>query len=251
MALNEIDPARETAGAGKKTRVRIDWKRGAILLVAGEAPEAIAAALGITEERLWRHLRNSARFQFLLRQARETQLLLGRLKLEAVVNAAAIRCAEKTDKPSAGLFEQFKNTSHPAAWAEPSRADGRDMVLRLADSLRRAPKRPPHVATAPDKGGISENKDAISQNKTQTSPDKSPVSADKPAVSADKEADKSLKDQPAMPQRPSAAPIPPARIPPYGRVLGPQSDGTVQRTDVFGRPLPDVEMPTLSRYGGV
>ncbi|PJI40250.1 MAG: hypothetical protein CTR53_11310 [Ferrovibrio sp.] len=243
MALNEIDPAHETPSAGKKTRVRIDWKRGAALLVAGEAPDGVAAALGITQDRLWRHLRSSLRFQFLLRQARETQLLLGRLQLEAASNAAAIRCAQKAEKSPAGLFEQFKSASVPA-WTQPSSVDGRDMVLRLADSLRRAPKRPPRVAKAPDKGEISKNKDAISENKTQ-------ANADKPAVSTAVDADKLLKDQAVMPQRPSAAPTPSSRIPPYGRVPGPQGGGTVQRTDVFGRPLPDVEMPAPDRHGRV
>lgn len=239
MALDEIDPAQHPASAGKKTRVRIDWKRGAALLVAGETPDAIAAALGITQERLWRHLRNSARFQFLLRQARETQRLLGRLQLEAASNAAAIRCARQAEKPAAKLFEEFKLSSQPAPWAQPSSADGRDMVLRLADSLRRAPKRPPRAATkASDKGEISENKTQISETKTQISTDKSPVSADKPAVSAAHDADKPLKDQAAVPQQPPAA----APVPPYGRVPAPQGGGSViRRTDVFGRPLPDVE----------
>lgn len=235
MALDEIDPAQHPASAGKKTRVRIDWKRGAALLVAGETPDAIAAALGITQDRLWRHLRNSARFQFLLRQARETQLLLGRLQLEAASNAAAIRCARQAEKPAAKLFEEFKISSQPL-WDRPSSADGRDMVLRLADSLRRAPKRVSRpkqaaAAKASDKGEISKNKSQISENKTQTS-------ADKPVASADKAADKALKDQPAVRQQLAV----PAPVPPYGRVPAPQGGGSViRRTDVFGRPLPDVE----------
>lgn len=247
MAQTEIDPAQAAQPAGKK-RVRIDWKRGADLLVAGEAPGTVVAALGITEERLWRHLRNSARFQFLLRQARETQQLLGRLQLEAASNAAAIRCAQKAEKPPAALFEQFKTSSAPA-WAQPSSIDGRDMVLRLADSLRRAPKRPPRAATkAPDKAAIRENKTQISENKDGISTDKSRTSTDKPVTSADSTADKLLKDQPVMPQRPAAVPTPPSRRPPFGALLGPHGE-TIQRTDVFGRPLPDVETPIPNRHG--
>jgi hypothetical protein len=230
--------------------VRIDWKRGAALLVAGETPEAVAAALGITEDRLWLHLRRSARFQFLLRQARETQLLLGRLQLEAASNAAAIRCARQAEKSPARLFEQFKLSSQPI-WDRPSSADGRDMVLRLADSLRRAPKRPPRpMVKAPDKAAISENKTQISENKPGISADKSRTSMDKPVAGADSTADKILKDQPVMPQRPAAAPTPPSRIRPFGAQLGPHGE-TIQRADVFGRALPDVEPLTPDRQGRV
>lgn len=248
MAQTEIDPAQAAQPAGKK-RVRIDWKRGAALLVAGETPDAVAAALNITEDRLWRHLRNSARFQFLLRQARETQLLLGRLQLEAASNAAAIRCARQAEKSPARLFEQFKLSSQPI-WDRPSSTDGRDMVLRLADSLRRAPKRVPRATTkAPDKDAISENKTQISKNKDAISTVKSPTGADKPAAHTANTAVKPLKDQPVMPQRPAAAPTPPSRIPPFGALLGPHGE-TIQRTDVFGRPLPDVE-PIPDRLGRV
>lgn len=249
MAQTGIDPAQAAQPAGKK-RVRIDWKRGAALLVKGEAPDAVAAALGITQERLWRHLRNSARFQFLLRQARETQLLLGRLQLEAASNAAAIRCARQAEKPPAGLFEQFKSSSMPA-WAQPSSADGRDMVLRLADSLRRAPKRVPRAAVkAPDKGEISENKTQISENKDGISTDRSPTRADTPAADTDNIADKPLKDQPVMPQRPAAAPTPPSPIPPFGRVLGLQGGGgVVDLTDIHGNPLPGAKMHDPLRHG--
>lgn len=238
MAQTEIDPAQAVPPAGIKTRMRIAWTRGAALLVAGEAPAAVAAALGITEERLWRHLRNSARFQFLLRQAREAQLLIGWLQLEAASNAAAIRCAQKAEKPPAALFEEFKSTSHPA-WDKPSTVDGRDLVLRLADSQRRAPKRAarsaPAVAKAPDKGEISENKTQISENK-------SPTSTDKPAVSAAKDADKPLKDQPAAAQRLSLLQQRAARQLQNGAVPG--------RTDVFGRPLPDVDAGAAPRLQG-
>jgi hypothetical protein len=251
MALDEIDPACETPQADKKTRVRIDWKRGAALLVAGETPDAVAAALGITQDRLWRHLRSSLRFQFLLRQARETQLLLGRLKLEAVANAAAIRCAEQAEKPPASLFEQFKTTSQPA-WAPPCSGD---MVHRLAESLRRAPKRRPRpvrpAAKAPDKGEISENKTHISENKTQISPDKMPASLEKVLAGADKAlavADKFLKQQAAEPPAPpSAAPPPPSRRPPFGAQLGPHGE-TIQHIDGLGRAFADVA-PIPDRRG--
>jgi hypothetical protein len=247
MALDEIDLACELPRASKKTRVRIDWKRGATLLVAGETPDAVAAALGITADRLWGHLRRSARFQFLLRQARETQLLLGRLQLEAASNAAAIRCARQAEKPPAGLFEQFKSTSLPA-WEKPALSDGRDMVLRLADSLRRAPKRPPRAAKSasdiskaeisPDKGEISENKTRISEPKSGISPEKSATGADKPAA----DADNALKIRPA-----EAQPASPTRRAYDHVALGLQNGGIVDLTDMRGNPLPGVEAHPPSR----
>jgi hypothetical protein len=230
MAQTEIDPAPESPRAGKKTRARIDWKRGAALLVAGETPAAVAAVLGITEERLWRHLRGSARFQFLLRQARETQLLLGRLQLEAASNAAAIRCAQKAEKPPAGLFEQFKSSSTPA-WAQPSSADGRDMVLRLADSLRRAPKRAPRAVNAADtnKADISVDKGEIRENKTQISENKPALSAEKSAVPAETAA------EPALPSR--RVPLP---------VSARGDSGIVDLTDIYGNPLPGTRIGTTA-----
>lgn len=250
MALDEIDPACAAATAGKTTRIRIDWKRGAALLVGGETPDAVAAALGITEDRLWRHLRRSARFQFLLRQARETQLLLGRLQLEAASNAAAIRCARQAEKPPAGLFEQFKSTSQPV-WEKPALSDGRDMVLRLADSLRRAPKRAPRVV---DKGEISQNKTHISPDKTQISPEKAAMSPPQTAqkappkapAGADQalvEADKVLKTRPTEAQPPS-----PARRAYDHVALGLQNGGIVDLTDGYGNPLPGVEAPASRRH---
>ncbi len=236
MALHEIDPACETAPAGKTTRIRIDWKRGAALLVGGDTPDAVAAALGITTDRLWRHLRRSARFQFLLRQARETQLLLGRLQLEAASNAAAIRCAQKAEKPPAGLFEQFKSTSLPA-WSEPHQ---RDMVLRLAESLRRAPKRAPRVA---DKAEISQNKTQISPDKTQISPEKAAPKTPPVAANVVADADKTLKAQPTQAQPPS-----PARRAHDHVALGLQNGGIVDLTDMYGNPLPGVEAPASHRH---
>ena len=49
--------------APRKTRRRIDWRRGARLLAEGRAPEEAAVALGIDGERFWRHLETSPAFQ--------------------------------------------------------------------------------------------------------------------------------------------------------------------------------------------
>lgn len=53
----------------KRTRRRVAWTHGARLLGSGETPAAVAAALGIAEERLWRHLESSRRFRRLLDEA--------------------------------------------------------------------------------------------------------------------------------------------------------------------------------------
>ncbi len=47
----------------RKTRRRIDWRRGARLLAEGKPPEEAAVALGIDGERFWRHLETSPAFQ--------------------------------------------------------------------------------------------------------------------------------------------------------------------------------------------
>lgn len=71
MPQSPDDPFRDEGpvpAAPKTTRIRVDWTRGARLLGRGESPDAVAAALGIDEERLWRHLKASRRFQRLLNE---------------------------------------------------------------------------------------------------------------------------------------------------------------------------------------
>lgn len=142
MALNEISPARAIAAAGRK-RVRIDWKRGAALLIDGETPTAICAALGIDEDRLWRHLRSSLRFQFLLRQARERRQLLGQIRLEAASREAAVRLARCAEKPEAGLIAELAangtGRGTGGGTAAPPDDEGHDVIARLAQSGRRPP----------------------------------------------------------------------------------------------------------------
>lgn len=46
-----------------KPRRSVDWRHAARLWVKGIAPAAIAAELGISEERLWVHRERSARFR--------------------------------------------------------------------------------------------------------------------------------------------------------------------------------------------
>lgn len=66
-------PDQRPAAAPKRTRRRIAWTRGARLLGRGESPASVAAALGIEEERLWRHLKASRRFKRLLAETLDLQ----------------------------------------------------------------------------------------------------------------------------------------------------------------------------------
>lgn len=66
--------------APKKTRTRVAWTRGARLLGRGLSPEAVAAALGVEEERLWRHLRTSRRFCRLLSETIDLQRFSAELR---------------------------------------------------------------------------------------------------------------------------------------------------------------------------
>jgi hypothetical protein len=80
------DPARST----RKSPVAIPWREIACRLAEGAKPGAIAADLGLVEERIWRHLRKSLRFRFYLRQAMERQRLLAGLQLATLGQTALL-----------------------------------------------------------------------------------------------------------------------------------------------------------------
>lgn len=75
------DPAAppETAARRRKSPQLIDWRRAAQLLAGGEVPGAVAAALGIPERRLWRHLEQSVTFKLLISRAAGRRRDLDRL----------------------------------------------------------------------------------------------------------------------------------------------------------------------------
>lgn len=64
-------PSAAARSIGRARPKLIDWRRAAKLLAQGQTPEAIAAALGIAEGRIWRHWRKSRRFRFYIQQAFE------------------------------------------------------------------------------------------------------------------------------------------------------------------------------------
>lgn len=257
MALNDIPPARPLANAGRK-RVRIDWKRGASLLIDGETPTAVCAALGIDEDRLWRHLRSSLRFQYLLRQARERRRLLGRLKLESVSREAVLRLARSADKPEAMLIAQLAQTAQGEGDA--AAKDG-DVIARLAESGRRPPNQAFRKRLAVERkqmdaefadhcraiaahaemqaGAQAADAAAKPENKTQ-------ISGNKPAFSAEKSASSESSARIADPHPPAGEGG--TRV--SGRVrampASTQSNSTiVDLTDIYGNPIAGahVEMP--------
>ncbi|QDO98302.1 hypothetical protein FNB15_13930 [Ferrovibrio terrae] len=242
MALNDTHPARPVGSAGRK-RVRIDWKRGAALLIDGETPTAVCAALGIDEDRLWRHLRGSLRFQYLLRQARERRRLLGQLKLETVSREAVVRLARSADRPDAMLIAQLVQTAQGQDWGE-GITENSDVIARLADSGRRPPNQAFRKRLAVERKqmdaefesycradaaraaaqAVTQAADAAAkpENKTQLSENKPVLSAVESAASA---------ETPAEPPR-----LPPRRVP---LPLSARSESTiVDLTDIYGNPLP-------------
>jgi hypothetical protein len=254
MALNDTHPARAVATAGRK-RVRIDWKRGAALLIDGETPTAICTALGIDEDRLWRHLRGSLRFQYLLRQARERRRLLGQLKLETVSREAVVRLARSADKPDAMLIAQLAQTAQGEGLGEGGGStEDRDVIARLAESGRRPPnqafrkrlavdrkqmdaefesyRRADAVRAAQAAAAQNVEPPAQTENKTQISENKTGISVEKPAVRTETVAE--------------AAPVP-RRVP---LPLSARSNSAiVDLTDIYGNPLPGVEAYDPLRHG--
>lgn len=79
-----------TTPSGRKSPVTIPWREVACRLAEGARPAAIAADLGLREERIWRHLRKSLRFRFWLRQAMERQRLLAGLQLTTLGQTALL-----------------------------------------------------------------------------------------------------------------------------------------------------------------
>lgn len=77
--------------ADRPKRPLTDWKRAARMVARGDEPEAIAAAIGVSEDRFWRHLRRSLRFRFLIKQARDRRRLLAELQCGDLGRAEILR----------------------------------------------------------------------------------------------------------------------------------------------------------------
>lgn len=88
--MTQLDSSVVTTPSGRARPVHIPWREIACRLAEGAKPAAVAADLGLREERIWRHLRQSLRFRFYLRQAMERQRLLAGLQLATLGQAALL-----------------------------------------------------------------------------------------------------------------------------------------------------------------
>jgi hypothetical protein len=175
------------AVAGRTRPVRIPWREVARRLADGEKPAAIAAGLGLNEDRIWRHLRRSLRFRFYLQQAVDRQRLLAGLQLAATAPGALVsrsQQAENLDGEGLRLLNEAAGGSVPSeggvgkqiehlgetgglppnmAWRARMAAERRGMDLAAAEArgfldglnsgLARAtavPVRPDSASTGPD-----------------------------------------------------------------------------------------------------
>lgn len=82
----------------KPRRPQIAWRRGAVMWADGEDLAAICAALGIDEDRFWRHVRNSQRFRFLIQQAGERRRLQAQVRLAREGREALLRAMPQIEK---------------------------------------------------------------------------------------------------------------------------------------------------------
>jgi hypothetical protein len=79
-------------------RPQIAWRRGAVMWADGEELSTICAALGIDEDRFWRHVRNSQRFRFLIQQAGERRRLQAQFRLAREGREALLRAMAQIEK---------------------------------------------------------------------------------------------------------------------------------------------------------
>ena len=115
---------------------RIPWRDIARRLAAGAQPAAIAADLGLQEDRIWRHLRRSLRFRFYLQQALDRQRLLAGLQLAAAAPGALV---------SRGLQPDSLDGDGLRLLSEAGRPDGGDMA-RQVEQLGATGDPPPNMA---------------------------------------------------------------------------------------------------------
>ena len=257
--------------SGRKTRIRVDWKRGAKLLAGGEPAEAVAAALGIEEDRLWRHFHKSLRFQFLFRQAQERNRLMAQLAFEEAGRRAAVqRCGrvEEIDGDSWQWLARETGLTPDSAEAGDSSKGGngrQGRELRLATALKDVGRAPPNQALrerikkerkvmdaqfaelkawgreagilppAPENAATGADKVPISENKTQISANKTQAGENKTQMSTDMPALDAKPPQIQTARKADAAP-------PDIRGFQPHHYGAViDLTDKQGNPLPGRE----------
>lgn len=98
----ENDPFKEEyippPQSAQPRRPQIAWRRGAVMWADGEELSIICAALGIDEDRFWRHVRNSQRFRFLIQQAGDRRRLQAQFRLAREGREALLRAMPQIEK---------------------------------------------------------------------------------------------------------------------------------------------------------
>lgn len=120
--------------SGRKRPVAIPWREVACRLAEGAKPAGVAANLGLKEERIWRHLRQSLRFRFYLRQAVERQRLLAGLQLATLGQAALLSRGQKPDSLDGDLLRLL------------TEAAPEEEVGQQIEQLGKTGERPPNMA---------------------------------------------------------------------------------------------------------
>ena len=98
------DPTPASPATIRARPVMIPWRDVARRLAESEKPGAIAAGLGIDEDRIWRHLRKSLRFRTYLRQAIERQKYLADLLLEGTGRNAMVALGRQPENLDGGML---------------------------------------------------------------------------------------------------------------------------------------------------
>lgn len=153
MSANSVSASAGIASAVSKPRrkspVRVDWKAVARLWAGGARPEAIAAQVGIDEDRLWRHLRHSPRFPRLLADEMERRRLQAEIEFGIAGRAAALDASRQADGRDMAPWQVAETGLGGAAGAA-------DLVGRLRQAAGGRPRskaRPARPAATPTDAG--------------------------------------------------------------------------------------------------
>lgn len=131
-------PPAPATPSGRKSPVAIPWRDIACRLAEGARPAAVAADLGLAEERIWRHLRKSLRFRFYLQQAMERQRLLAGLQLATLGQTALLSRGLNAENLDGDLLRLLHEAAHRQ---EP----GSDLAQQI-EQLGKTGEVPPNMA---------------------------------------------------------------------------------------------------------
>ncbi len=228
--------------SARKRPVTIPWREVACRLAEGARPGAIAADLGLQEERIWRHLRKSLRFRFYLQQAVDRQRLLAGLQLAATAPGALVSRSQQAEDldgaglrllaeagggsvpPEGGTQKQIEQLGETAslppnmAWRARMAAERRGMDLQAAEArgfldglnsgLARAvavPVRPDSASTRPESAPNRPDSASTGPESAPNRPDSTPTGPE----SAPNRPDSTPTGPESAPNRPDSTPTGP------------------------------------------